>query len=155
MRGLGLRADDNDQARLRLAYSLLFSLPGTPLIFYGEEIGMGEDLALPERMAVRTPMQWTPYDNGGFSEAPPRRFVRPMISEGTKTAVPAAAAEHRGAAPGVRPGGRGQQTVCCMQTCVQHNIVLVDGDRGCGGNPHGATASPRASAAPSGRARPS
>jgi maltose alpha-D-glucosyltransferase / alpha-amylase len=71
-----------DQARLRLAYSLLFSLPGTPLIYYGEEIGMGEDLALPERMAVRTPMQWSSYDNGGFSCAPPRRFVRPMIAEG-------------------------------------------------------------------------
>jgi maltose alpha-D-glucosyltransferase/alpha-amylase len=73
---------DNDQARLRLAYSLLFSLPGTPLIFYGEEIGMGEDLALPERMAVRTPMQWSAYDHGGFSCAPPRRFVRPLISKG-------------------------------------------------------------------------
>ncbi len=72
----------SDQARLHLAYSVLFSLPGAPLLYYGEEIGMGENLALPERMSVRTPMQWTPYDNGGFSSAPPERFVRPMLAQG-------------------------------------------------------------------------
>jgi maltose alpha-D-glucosyltransferase/alpha-amylase len=73
---------DGNQARIRMAYSLLFSLPGAPMIYYGEEIGMGEHLALPERLSVRTPMQWTPYDNGGFSAASPERFVRPMVSDG-------------------------------------------------------------------------
>jgi maltose alpha-D-glucosyltransferase/alpha-amylase len=67
-----------DQARLRMAYSLLFGLPGAPLIFYGEEIGMGENLSIPGRQSVRTPMQWTPYENGGFSTADPEKFTRPM-----------------------------------------------------------------------------
>ncbi|MDQ4097371.1 MAG: alpha-amylase family protein [Actinomycetota bacterium] len=71
-----------DQAHLRLAYSLLFSLPGAPLLFYGEEIGMGEDLSAPERSSVRSPMQWTRYGHGGFSPAPPERLVRPMVSGG-------------------------------------------------------------------------
>ena len=73
---------NGDQARLRLAYSLLYSLPGAPMLFYGEEIGMGENLDLPGRMAVRGPMQWTSYDAGGFSEAPPKKYVRPMPADG-------------------------------------------------------------------------
>ena len=73
---------DGDQRRLRLAYSVLFGLPGAPMLFYGEEIGMGENLALPGRLSVRAPMQWTPYDHGGFSRAPPRDFVRPILSGG-------------------------------------------------------------------------
>jgi glycosidase len=52
-----------------MVYSLLFSLPGTPVLFYGEEIGLGEDLRAPGRLAVRTPMQWSPERNGGFSTA--------------------------------------------------------------------------------------
>jgi maltose alpha-D-glucosyltransferase/alpha-amylase len=51
------------------------------LIFYGEEIGMGENLDLPERLSVRTPMPWTAYDNGGFSSAPPECYVRPLASD--------------------------------------------------------------------------
>jgi trehalose synthase len=62
---------DGDQRRIRLVYSLLFSLPGTPVLFYGEEIGMGEDLDAEGRLAVRTPMQWTSGRNGGFSTADP------------------------------------------------------------------------------------
>ena len=58
-----------DERRMRLAYSLLFSLPGTPVLFYGEEIGMAENLDIPGRFAVRTPMQWTGGANGGFSKA--------------------------------------------------------------------------------------
>jgi maltose alpha-D-glucosyltransferase/alpha-amylase len=73
---------DGDAARIRLAYSLLFSLPGTPVVRYGEEIGMGEDLSLPERTAVRTPMQWSSRPNGGFSSAAERDLVRPVIDEG-------------------------------------------------------------------------
>ena len=70
---------DGDPRRVRLVYSLLFSLPGTPSLFYGEEIGMGEDLEAEGRMAVRTPMQWSAERNGGFSSAPPSRlFARPV-----------------------------------------------------------------------------
>ncbi|WP_022881989.1 alpha-amylase family protein [Gryllotalpicola ginsengisoli] len=60
---------DGDQRRLRMVYSLLFALPGTPVLFYGEEIGMGENLNAKERLAVRTPMQWTAAPDGGFSTA--------------------------------------------------------------------------------------
>jgi maltose alpha-D-glucosyltransferase/alpha-amylase len=64
--------------RIRMAYSLLFSLPGTPVLFYGEEIGMGENLEAPGRMAVRTPMQWSDEKGAGFSAAPPRRLPNPI-----------------------------------------------------------------------------
>jgi maltose alpha-D-glucosyltransferase/alpha-amylase len=64
--------------RIRMAYSLLFSLPGTPVLFYGEEIGMGENLAAEGRMAVRTPMQWSDEPGAGFSTANPRRFPNPL-----------------------------------------------------------------------------
>jgi maltose alpha-D-glucosyltransferase/alpha-amylase len=70
---------DNDRRRLELAYSLLFTLPGTPLLQYGDEIGMGDNLSLPERESARTPMQWSAERNGGFSTA--RRTVRPVISD--------------------------------------------------------------------------
>lgn len=69
-----------DTDRLRLAYSVLFSLPGTPVLFYGEELGMGENPEIPGRKAVRTPMQWTPDENGGFSSAAPDRLRRPVTS---------------------------------------------------------------------------
>jgi len=65
-----------DLRRLKMAHSLMFALPGTPVIWYGEEIGMGEDLDLDERNAVRTPMQWDDTRNGGFSEGPARSLVR-------------------------------------------------------------------------------
>ena len=67
-----------DGPRLRMAWSLLLSLPGTPVLFYGDEIGMGEDLRLDGRMSVRTPMQWAAEPAGGFSGAPPERLVRPL-----------------------------------------------------------------------------
>jgi maltose alpha-D-glucosyltransferase / alpha-amylase len=70
---------ENDRRRLELAYSLLFTLPGTPMLQYGDEIGMGENLSLPERESARTPMQWSAERNGGFSTA--RRTVRPVISD--------------------------------------------------------------------------
>jgi glycosidase len=62
-----------------MVYSLMFSMPGTPALFYGEEIGMGENLDIDGRMAVRTPMQWTGGRNGGFSTAAPSRVRRPMV----------------------------------------------------------------------------
>ena len=69
-----------DLRRLQLAYSIVLSLPGTPVLRYGDEIGMGDDLRLPERAAIRTPMQWSSRRNGGFSAA--SRLVRPVISRG-------------------------------------------------------------------------
>ena len=69
---------DGDQARIRLVYSLLFSLPGTPVLFYGEEIGMGEQLAIEGRSSVRTPMQWDDGPSGGFTTAPPDQLIRPL-----------------------------------------------------------------------------
>ncbi len=73
----------NNRQQLELCYSLMFSLPGTPLIQYGAEIGMGDDLSLPGRISVRTPMQWSSVQkNGGFSTAPADKLVRPVISGG-------------------------------------------------------------------------
>jgi maltose alpha-D-glucosyltransferase/alpha-amylase len=72
----------NDRRRIELAYSLMFSLPGTPVLRYGEEIGMGDDLSQPERESVRTAMQWADEPNGGFSTAPPSEHVRPVIADG-------------------------------------------------------------------------
>lgn len=70
---------DGDPRRVRMVYSLLFALPGTPVLFYGEEIGMGENLAAEGRLAVRTPMQWTAGKNGGFSAAAPSRLSGPVV----------------------------------------------------------------------------
>jgi trehalose synthase len=70
---------DGDPRRIRMVYSLLFSLPGTPVLFYGEEIGMGENLEIEGRLAVRTPMQWDRHRNGGFSHAAPSRLRRPLV----------------------------------------------------------------------------
>jgi trehalose synthase len=67
-----------DERRMRMVYSLAFSLPGTPVLFYGEEIGMAENLDVEGRFAVRTPMQWTRDANGGFSTAAKRRLPRPL-----------------------------------------------------------------------------
>ena len=72
----------NDRARIELAYALQFSLPGTAVLRYGEEIGMGENLSLPGRTAFRTPMQWTSGPNGGFSEAARRQLAIPVIDRG-------------------------------------------------------------------------
>ena len=71
-----------DPRRIRMAYSLMFTLPGTPVLFYGEEIGMGENIDIPGRTAVRTPMQWTSEKNGGFSQAPPSRLVAAPPGDG-------------------------------------------------------------------------
>jgi maltose alpha-D-glucosyltransferase / alpha-amylase len=70
----------DDPKKLQLAFSLLFSLPGTPMMQYGDEIAMGDDLTLPERECARTPMQWTSERHGGFSTSD--QVVRPVIDEG-------------------------------------------------------------------------
>jgi trehalose synthase len=67
-----------DQQRIRMVYSLLLSLPGTPVLFYGEEIGMGENLAVEGRASVRPPMQWTDEPGAGFSTARPSKLRRPF-----------------------------------------------------------------------------
>jgi maltose alpha-D-glucosyltransferase/alpha-amylase len=72
----------NDRRHVELAYALQFSLRGTPVLRYGEEIGMGEDLSQNGRNAIRTPMQWSVLPNGGFSTAPREQLVRPVISGG-------------------------------------------------------------------------
>ena len=71
-----------DERRLAQAHALLFSLPGVPIVRYGEEIGMGDNLSLLQREAVRTPMQWSTEDNGGFSTAPISKLAAPVITDG-------------------------------------------------------------------------
>jgi maltose alpha-D-glucosyltransferase / alpha-amylase len=71
-----------DRRRLELAYAVQCTLPGTPVLRYGEEIGMGDDLSLPERNAIRTPMQWSAAPGAGFSTADPKCFPRPIITRG-------------------------------------------------------------------------
>lgn len=72
----------NDRKKMELAHSLLFTLPGTPVLRYGEEIGMGEDLSMEGRSSVRTVMQWANDKNGGFSTAPEDKLIRNVISGG-------------------------------------------------------------------------
>jgi maltose alpha-D-glucosyltransferase/alpha-amylase len=70
----------HDQQRIRLALALTMALPGTPVLLYGDEIGMGEDLSLSGRLAVRNPMQWSPEQAGGFSTSD--ALYRPAHAEG-------------------------------------------------------------------------
>jgi maltose alpha-D-glucosyltransferase/alpha-amylase len=69
----------NDRKKIELMYSLLFSMPGTPVIYYGEEIGMGDNFYLGDRNGVRTPMQWNADRNAGFSRANPQKLYLPII----------------------------------------------------------------------------
>ena len=71
---------NGDRRRIELAYSLMFTLPGTPVIRYGDEIGMGDDLNLPERNCARTPMQWSTEPHSGFTKSD--RPILPVISDG-------------------------------------------------------------------------
>jgi maltose alpha-D-glucosyltransferase/alpha-amylase len=71
---------DNDRRRIQLLNLLLMSLPGTPVLYYGDEIGMGDNVYLGDRNGVRTPMQWNGGWNGGFSGADPERLYSPLIS---------------------------------------------------------------------------
>jgi maltose alpha-D-glucosyltransferase/alpha-amylase len=81
-RGIRRRAAPmlQDPRRLQLAYSLVLSMPGSPVLRYGEEIGMGDNLRLRERYAIRTPMQWSAEPNGGFSTA--AKLIRPLVDQG-------------------------------------------------------------------------
>ena len=135
----------NDRRRLELAYALQFTLRGTPVLRYGEEIGMGEDLSLPGRDAIRTPMQWSYQPNGGFStrragEAGPpgdhRRRVR--LREGQRdraAARPAVAARlvraddpHAAGGPGGRRRRLHRTSTCrCRAGVLAHR---ADGPTG-------------------------
>jgi maltose alpha-D-glucosyltransferase / alpha-amylase len=72
---------ENSRARIELLHGLLLSLPGTPVIYYGDELGMGDNVYLGDRNAVRTPMQWTADRNGGFSRADPARLYAPVVMD--------------------------------------------------------------------------
>jgi maltose alpha-D-glucosyltransferase/alpha-amylase len=72
---------DNNRRRIELLNSLLFSFPGTPIMYYGDEIGMGDNIYLGDRNGVRTPMQWTSDRNAGFSRAVPARLYAPVIMD--------------------------------------------------------------------------
>ena len=72
---------DNDRRRMELMNGMLMSLPGTPIIYYGYEIGMGDNINLGDRNGVRTPMQWNGETNGGFSIAAPERLYAPLIQD--------------------------------------------------------------------------
>jgi maltose alpha-D-glucosyltransferase/alpha-amylase len=72
---------ENGRRRIELLHALLFSLPGTPIVYYGDEIGMGDDVLRPDRDGVRTPMQWSGDAGAGFSPAPPERFYSPPITD--------------------------------------------------------------------------
>ncbi len=71
---------EGDRRRIELMKALLFSLPGSPVLYYGDEIGMGDNVYLGDRAGVRTPMQWSGGWNGGFSEADPEQLYHPLIS---------------------------------------------------------------------------
>jgi maltose alpha-D-glucosyltransferase / alpha-amylase len=72
---------DNDRRKIELLNSILFTMPGTPIIYYGDEIGMGDNIYLGDRDGVRTPMQWSPDRNAGFSRAEPQRLYQPVIND--------------------------------------------------------------------------
>ena len=72
---------ENDRERIKLMNSLLLSMPGSPIIYYGDEIGMGDNIFLGDRNGVRTPMQWSPDRNAGFSRADPQRLYLPPIMD--------------------------------------------------------------------------
>ena len=72
---------ENDTGRIKLMNSLLLSMPGSPILYYGDEIGMGDNIYLGDRDGVRTPMQWRPERNGGFSRADPQRLYLPPVMD--------------------------------------------------------------------------
>jgi maltose alpha-D-glucosyltransferase/alpha-amylase len=73
---------DNDHRKILLANALLYALPGAPIIYYGDEIGMGDNIWLFDRNGVRTPMQWDNNINAGFSDADPEELYAPVIDSG-------------------------------------------------------------------------
>ena len=75
------RLMNNDRRKAELLHAILFSLPGSPVLYYGDEIGMGDNVYLGDRFGVRTPMQWNMNLNAGFSTANPQRLYLPIITD--------------------------------------------------------------------------
>src|SRR2546428_14093991 len=72
---------ENDRRKIELLTSLLFTLPGSPILYYGDELGMGDNIYLGDRNGVRTPMQWSPDRNAGFSRADPEQlYSQPIMN---------------------------------------------------------------------------
>ena len=86
---------ENDRERIELMNSLLLSMPGTPVLYYGDEIGMGDNIFLGDRDGVRTPMQWTSDRNGGFSRADPQRLYLPPIQDPSTASRPSTSRRRR------------------------------------------------------------
>ena len=136
-----------DGPRLRLAFSLLFAMPGAPLICYGDEIGMGEDLSQKGRNAVRSPMQWTKGRNGGFSTAPKAQLAQALVTgdfgpgavnaedqwadDGSLLNLAARLAAIRLAHPGIgrrecRPIGDAPDSVIALRyAAADHDLVVI------------------------------
>ena len=72
---------ENDRRKIELLNSILFTMPGSPIIYYGDELGMGDNIYVGDRDGVRTPMQWSPDRNGGFSRAEAARLYLPVITD--------------------------------------------------------------------------
>jgi maltose alpha-D-glucosyltransferase / alpha-amylase len=72
---------DNDRRKIELLNSILFTMPGSPIVYYGDELGMGDNIYLGDRDGVRTPMQWSPDRNAGFSRAEAARLYQPVITD--------------------------------------------------------------------------
>src|SRR5262249_51717207 len=72
---------EHDRRKIELLTSILFTMPGSPIIYYGDEIGMGDNIYLGDRHGVRTPMQWSADENAGFSRATPERLYSPVIRD--------------------------------------------------------------------------
>ena len=122
---------ENDPAKIQLMNSLLFSMPGSPTVYYGDELGMGDNIYLGDRNGVRTPMQWSSDRNGGFSRADPQGLYLPPIMDpdlrlrvrerrgAIARAVVAAeldAAHTRGAQSATRPSAAARSSCCAPAT---------------------------------------
>jgi maltose alpha-D-glucosyltransferase/alpha-amylase len=118
-----------DRRRIELAYALQFSLPGTPALRYGEEIGMGEDLALKGRDAFRTPMQWDAGPGAGFSKADPEEFTKPLVDEGPFAYPEVNVARQRGVGDSLLTWT--QRLINVRRECPENGdgtLTLVDGE---------------------------
>jgi maltose alpha-D-glucosyltransferase / alpha-amylase len=113
---------DNDRRKIALANSLLFTMPGTPIIYYGDEIGMGDNIWLFDRNGVRTPMQWTAEPTAGFSEAAPEKFYSPVIS-----AAPYSPAEVNVEDQMKDPGSL-YNFICNLVDTVKKHMAFGEGD---------------------------
>ncbi len=90
---------ENDRRKIELLNALLLSMPGTPVLYYGDELGMGDNYYLGDRDGVRTPMQWSADRNGGFSRADPQRLYLPPIMDANYGTRPSTSRPSKGTRP--------------------------------------------------------